>query len=348
MRFIASLGLGYRDAIPAAVAVVEAAMDCQFVVLFLIDPDGHPLDAYLANPIPEAMEGFLAVQSAFRGFPDEPTLDKVVAAGLIVDSQARFRGPKLRNTRTYSQILRHFGIGLGLDLTVRDNTGTPLAILIANRPFDLDVWTSAEKSLLARFHDDLAAILTQPAPSQAWQWSEAPDRTGYLVADGEGAVLFAAGEANLLVAQFCGLRFTQGLAYRDLLVQLPAKVRQLVYSAAHDGQARAQAVSPWGQVTVQVLREAPRANADQPDRYQIILERRLSRAAVVAHNCARAPLSLRERELAFLLGMGEPADRAADQMNISAATLKAYAKSVYGKLAVTGRSEMIMRLREAF
>ena len=346
MRFIASLGLAPRDAIPAAVAVVERAITCVFAVLFLVDPAGRPLDAYLANPVPEAMEGFLSAQANLRQFPEEPTLDKMINAGLVVDALGPFRGAKLVETRTYRDVLAHFGIGMGLDITVRDKAGGAVAVIILNRPFLQDIWSDAEKVLLASLHDSLSAIFTSAAEPSSDAWSEPPDRAGYLVADEAGAVHFAAGEANLLVAQYCQLRFTEGLAYRDLLVRLPGQLRDLVQLAKRDGMTLASATSPWGQVSVRVLRELRDTRHDGAERYQIILERRLSRPAVVAQNVSLAPLSPRERELAYLFGLGLPSDQIAARMQITPATLKTYAKSVYGKMEVENRAMLEARLRQ--
>lgn len=354
LRFMAGLGLPPRQVIPAMLDLVQRAIPCSFANMFWVDGAGRPLDAYAPWVIPSAMDTFIGRQAELRASPDEPTLDKLLHSPRDLDAQSAFEPARLRDTVIHNEVFRPYDVGHWLDLTLRDGAGRPLAIVILNREPRRAAFSAAEKAALWSLRDTLAAALSAAdpdAPHLDWT-GDAVDATGYLVIESGGGVAMAAGEAALLLSQFCGMPFAEGHMPLALLADPPLAVRALVRraQAIADGErgppAHAERNTPWGRISLRVHPESPRPGAGSraDARHIVALERRVSRQSAVLRNIAGLEVSPRERELAYFIGLGLPFETISDRMGLTVPTLRSYAKSIYAKLGADGRSGLEGRL----
>ena len=353
LAFLASLGLPARQAVPALVALVERMLPCAFANLFWMDHTGRAIDAWIAEVIPSAMDAFVGGQEDLRADPREPTLDKYLRALPPGTAPSLLDHSDLRDTRVFNEVFRPYGIGGPvLAMALRNARQRPVVILFLNREPGAPPFTPHDQRLLHMAHDSLARGLELDEADHGWA-GELLDSTGYLVLDRQGRTSLATGDATRLLAQFCGVSFAEGTRHLGLLEHPPAALAGLVDRAARqapglgEAYAAAERDTPWGRIAIRVQPEARTGHVTKPDggRFVAALERRIPRQAAVARRLGDLDLTPRERELSYFIGLGLPFDRIGESMDLSTATLRSYAKSIYAKLGLEGRGGLEARLR---
>ena len=353
LAFLAGLDLPARQLAPALMALVERMVPCTFANLFWMDEIGRATDAWIAEVIPAAMDAFVGGQEELRADPREPTLDKYLRDLPPGRAPSLFDHAGLRDTRVFNEVFRPYGIGgPGMAMALRNARGRPMVIVFLNREPGSTPFTPREQRLFHLAHDPLARALRLDEADRDWT-GEHIDSTGYLVLDRRGRTSLATGDATRLLAQFCSLSFAEGTRHLDLLENPPAALSRLVERAAGQAPglggafAAAERDTPWGRIAIRIQPEARTGHAPGGDggRFVAALERRIPREAAVARRLGDLDLTPRERELSYFIGLGLPFDRIGQTMDLSTATLRSYAKSIYAKLGVEGRGALEARLR---
>lgn len=359
LRLIAALGLPAHQSIGLMVAEIERMIACSFANFFWLGPDGRPVDAWMREVIPAAMDAFVGNHAALERDPREPTLDKFVAAGLRVGAGEAFYGAAgFTDTVVYNEVFRPYRIAGSIDLVVRDGSGTARGVLMVNRAAGSGGWSQSERALIAALHDHVLAAITGPCAQSIGECSAVADQSGCFLVDAAGRVEYHAGSAIALAAQHAGIPIAPGRmlgalgerltpALHALLDRAIAIARGLPSPPPFDARG-----TPHGEIAVRVmpcLRSSAALEADDggDSRYMICLERRPPLGAVVLGRAAALPLSARERELAVLLAQGHSPAEAAARMAISLATLRTYLKSVYARTGAGGREALVGMLRGA-
>lgn len=361
LRLIAALGLPAHQSIGLMVGEIERMIGCAFANFFWLDAGGRPADAWMRDVIPSAMDAFVGNHAALESDPREPTLDKLVAAGLRVGAgEVLYGAPGFERTVVYNEVFRPYRIAGSIDLVVRDASGAARGVLMVNRSASQCTFGLGERALIGALHDHVLAAITGPRAERVGECSAAADESGCFLADAAGRIEYVAGSAIALAAQHAGIPIAPGRMLTALGWQLTPALHALLDRAIAIARGLPSPPpfdvrrTPHGEIAVRVmpcLSGGALAGVDGSSdargdaRYMICLERRPPLAAVVLSRAAALPLSARERELAVLLAMGHSPAEAAERMAISLATLRTYAKSVYARTGVNGREGLVALLR---
>lgn len=357
LRLIAALGLPAHQSIGLMAAQIERMIGCAFVNFFWLDPHGRPADAWMRDIIPSAMDAFVGQHAALERDPREPTLDKLVAAGLRVGAgEALYGAAEFTRTVVYNEVFRPYRITGSIDLVVRDPSGAARGVLMVNRAASACGWSLRERALIGALHDHVLAAITGPLAQSVGDCSAAAEESGSFLADAAGRIEYVAGSAIALAAQHAGIPIAPGRMLGALGHQLTPALHALLDRAIAITRGLPAPPpfdlrrTPHGEIAVRVMpcqrsHAAPVGDESGDARYMICLERRPPLAAVVLRRAAALPLSARERELAVLLALGHPPADAAERMGISLATLRTYAKSAYARTGVNGREGLAALLR---
>jgi DNA-binding CsgD family transcriptional regulator len=99
-----------------------------------------------------------------------------------------------------------------------------------------------------------------------------------------------------------------------------------------------------GEISAQAYRAASLDSAAAGADCAVVLEERLTRAALVARNVGRLPLAPRECQIAFLVGMDVPFAKIAARLDLSIGTLRSYMKSIYVGADLAGCEVLASRM----
>jgi DNA-binding CsgD family transcriptional regulator len=344
LRLVASRGLPSQQSIPLMLELVEEAIPCCFANFFWLD-GCVPVDIYLPMVIPTALDAFIGNQRKLMESPDEPSIDKYVRLGLKVGAAQALTPDRgtFRRSILYNEVYRVYGIEDALDLTIRER-GQAKGMLLINR--DRARWSPAEIRLLLAMESHFLAALCAPVRAGGTGAGE-PEQSAYLLCDASGDIHLAAGDAAILLSQFMDMPVRAGVRVSDLVRRLPPPLMKLIERLALIGAGRAAPAARdvratrWGEFTAQALRAEWLDHAESgSDRYVLVLEKRLTRAALVTRNAGRLRLAPKEREIAADVGMEVPFAEIAVRHGLSRSTLRGYLKDIYGRTGTAGRDQL--------
>jgi DNA-binding CsgD family transcriptional regulator len=102
--------------------------------------------------------------------------------------------------------------------------------------------------------------------------------------------------------------------------------------------------NPWGQFVLRAYWLGPTDGAEQTRHIGITIERRVPRALAIWRRVEDLPLTGREKQLCLLLAHARSRQDLADGMGVSTGTVITHQSSIYAKLGVHSRAELLATL----
>ena len=170
------------------------------------------------------------------------------------------------------------------------------------------------------------------------------------IADVAGAVLHASAQAQLLLTMALNPRFSPTSPWRGLNEPMPEIVRLCrTLAAIADGEIGQpppvlRLPNPWGEFVLRAYWLGPTDGAEQTRHIGITIERRVPRALVLRQRVENLPLTGREKQLCLLLAHARSRRDLADAMGVSTGTVITHQSSLYAKLGVHSRAELLAAL----
>lgn len=340
IQHIASLGLSHHAAIPEVLSTVERIVPAFISTFFQFDRSGaisgvHAPRIYLDALRPEMFD--------WGGVDPrvEPTLDMLVREGRRIDNStpvySRF---DLSRSTVINEMARPIGIGMGLDMVVRDRSGRPLGILFINREERFSRFTPRERRALSHLHDQLAALLSGPdgATIGGTQMSGEADRSGMLLCAHDGRLVGGNRDGLELWAELVD-EDRLGMALPHVAQSLPGWMAELAAALSHPpSPTRANRAGRRGLYRARadwlVSAASPR------DGIVISIDRLPPRDIRLLRRVADLELSPSERRIAFLVGQGLDVDAMAARLGLTVGTLRGQLKSIYARTGIQGRAEL--------
>jgi DNA-binding CsgD family transcriptional regulator len=254
---------------------------------------------------------------------------------------------EFRRTDVYNLVLRPLGAEKRLQAKVTEQ-GRPLGVLHLNRSARDPDFSARDRRLLTATIVFLAHAMREAAP-EAGAIMETEDRA-VVIARADGRIEALSPSASRLLQMARYARFFAAADWSSATT-LPAPVAALCRSLAAVLEERPQHAAPvwqhrnpWGCFT---FRAYPVTSKLEPgaDLFTIFIEREVPLRLRLYGRLNRLDLSPREQQFCLLAIDGQRRDDIAERMGVSLNTAIAHARSVYAKLGVRNRTELIERLR---
>lgn len=349
VQHIASLGLPDGVAIPEILATIEVAIPTLYASFFWTDPDGTATDVFAPADVLDQMARF-SVDFLTLDASKEPTLDKVIAGGAVVDNASQLAGRyDLSRSVVLNEVMPGMGVGMGLDLVVRRD-GAARGVLYLNRDARHPDFTAAERRLLAAMHPYVSHALNGAREASVHHASDSEaQREGIVIATFDGEIVSLAGDAQAMLAELEPGRSARraGRTARD---RLPPVLTPLIdrLADALAGRfaepARLRLTGRWGEYRTRAYPRDPVAGGRSGEAV-IVITHHVPRMVRMLRRVATLPLAPAERRVALAVAEGMPTAALARQLGISEQTLRGYLKSIYARTGVDGRESLADLIR---
>jgi DNA-binding CsgD family transcriptional regulator len=346
-RQLSSLGLGGEAVIPALLETLHDLIPSSLNNFFWTDPGGQPVNAYVREVIPEVFETLAKDYHLFQA-PTEPSLEHLAKSPAIVGGMAeRFPQTVLRETAVFEAFYKPYRVGFSLDLVLRDEAGVR-GIVFVSRELGARAFNAEETRLLGSLAPYvLHALDARPDATLSGGLVDAEDAAA-LLCDLNGRLVSAGGFALQLLQEAARLPLAPGAPLARPGDLLPEPIRRACASLAAiaDGRpANAPAVTlggPMGAIKAQVY---PLGDDGAGGPLVVAhLRRQTPRALRVMQRLRTSPLSARQRQAAFQVGMGRGPDEARRRLGVGRETYRDYMRQIYWRLDIESRVELAARL----
>jgi DNA-binding CsgD family transcriptional regulator len=346
-RQLSSLGLGGEAAMPALLETLHDLIPSSLNNFFWTDRTGRPTHAYVREVIPAVFDALAHDYQMFQG-PDEPSLEHLARSPAPVGGMTlRFPQSVLRETAVFEAFYRPYRLGFSLDLPLRDATGMR-GMVFVSREWNARPFSAEETRLLgslapwflhaldARPDSDLSGGLVDTTEAAA------------LLCDGHGRLVSAGAFALQLLHEATQSRLAPGMPLSRPGDLLPEPIRRVCASLAAIAEGRGAAApsvtmgGPAAAVTVQVY---PLGDAAQGSPLLVAhLRRQAPRALRIMQRLRASPLTARQRQAAYHVGMGRGADDIRGRLGVSRETYRDYMRQIYQRLDIDSRADLVARL----
>jgi DNA-binding CsgD family transcriptional regulator len=168
--------------------------------------------------------------------------------------------------------------------------------------------------------------------------------------DPDGKVQHADGPARRLLTMALNPRFSPSAKWRGLnepVLEIEQLCRTLATIANGDiGQPPPvlRLRNPWGEFVLRAYWFGETDGTEHTRRIGVTVERRAPRALALRRRIEDLPLTAREKQLCLLLARNTAGHDLADRMGVAASTVITHQRSVYAKLGVHSRNQLLVAL----
>lgn len=344
LRQTCSLGLPSTVLVPRILEELHRMVPCDRMHFAWCDRLGNIVNGYFEKPDPAALDYF------------KNNLDRFLAESGLSFRQALLFGPATGNARwpfkpgfekteSHKALFENLGLHFVLDGVIRDAYGPLGLIFLLRRTGDPDFDAPDEAYLSQALPYIAHALAHQGVSAESFVES---GHSALMVFDHRGALTFQSARARDLC--FFALSgptdAVEWDAHHDLremkvaLARLFEDARQALEKTSGDSSPPAWNISNrWGEFKVRSyeLRES----ADHPPSVGILLEQMVPLEVLLLQHIKELPLSMKQREVCYLLVRGVPSKDMAAMLNIAATTLKDHTQQIYRKLGIRRRDELV-------
>jgi DNA-binding CsgD family transcriptional regulator len=355
LQTLCCLGLGGNLAIPAALAELHGLIGSGGNEFYWADAKGEMSNVYM-----EAAN-FAAVSSLyFQQFHNRR--DRDTRLSFAEAMRTSFAAPvddffhrtllvplaEFRRTDLYNLVFRPLGAEKRLQLKVAER-GRALGALHLNRRAHDPDFSARDRRLLEAAAPFIAHAM-HGGPAEGGRRMETEGRA-VVIARGDGRIEALSTEAARLLQM---VRHAPSLPEADgsSVSWLPAPIAALCRDLAAIFDERLESAAPvwhhanpWGRFTFRAFPLASTEGRIDAEFFTIIIEREIPLSLRLFSRIDRLGLSAREQQFCLLAADGLRRDDIAERMGIALNTVIAHARSVYAKLGLRSRSELIERLR---
>ena len=333
IQHIAAQGLPPRVAVPAMVDALQHVMPSATNCFVAVNSTSELDWFYERHPIPEAIDAFMTRSEELHRC-GEPSMIGLLASHKDYGAWWDFkRKDNWDRSVMKNELFRPYNIGNNMDFVLRDQ-GRPKGLLTINRepgsrPFTRNELESVLTLRSHFIHAMNARHPSQPAPH------DRPDEVTVAMFGTDGTLASATDEANSLLYY---LKPATPGAIELTCKQAPPAVMEVLHRLQRVREGRqAQAPSldaqtPWGKIRI-VAHDMPGA-----DTIIVTLQRLVPLTVRRLQTLATLDLAPSERRVALLMCGREDSQAIAAQAGLSISSYREYAKRIYARLNVNGRS----------
>ncbi len=351
---ICCLGLGAEAMIPALLNELHLIVPYYWARVFLMDEKGKITNSYDEHP--DAHLSAAIYWQEFHGRPGRElagTFPDIIRTQVGVRDFEETLGAQNIDLNTfhrsdfYNLIYRTTQIDLFMRLIVRERgRGRPLGAITMHRALGDDHWSAEEKRKLGNLEPFFAHAMTAQATGDEPMADNG--NSGLIVADRAGKLISFSPQGGQLLFLATQEQVAPGAVLKRSIALPPPLVRlcrDLARTFSDDATASAPTYhhqNVWGgfQFRAHWLdRSDPNSGL-----IGIAVNHKEPIAVRLIRRVGELPLTGRQAQACLLMAKGASYDRIADQLGISKHTAIAHARSIYNKLDVHNRAELVSRL----
>jgi DNA-binding CsgD family transcriptional regulator len=251
--------------------------------------------------------------------------------------------PGFTSTESHTQLFESLGLEHSLDGVLRDRYG-PLGLIFLLRRKGEPDFSAEDEADLAQTLPYIAHAISNEAKTPE-SFVEAGD-CGLMVFDAAGQLQYQSAQARDLclyaLADNSAPGWESSIGIHDMQQALCALFDRIQCAFAQALPADPPAwimVNKWGEFQFRAYEL--RQSAGQSACYGVILKKKLPIEVWLLQKIKDMPLSNKQREVCFLLARGVETFEIARQLGISQTTLKEHIQTVYRKLGIRKREELL-------
>lgn len=351
-RQLSSLGLGGDATIPALVEALHDLIPSQLNNFFWTDPSGRPVNAYVREVIPQVFDTLARDYHLFQG-EREPSLERLARSPATVGGMAeRFPQAVLRETAVFEAFYKPYRTGFSLDLVLRDGSGVR-GIVFLSRELGARAFSAEETRLLGSLGPYFLHALDAPLDPALGGGLVDTEAAAALLCDSRGRLLSAGAFALQLLHEAMSARLAPGAPLAQPGDLLPEPIRRACANLAAiaggqpaEGPPTVTLGGPMGAIKAQVypLGDAPLPEMADGPPVMVHLRRLAPKALQIMRRLRDTPLSARQRQVAFHVGMGRGPDEVRRRLGVGRETYRDYMRQIYQRLDIDGRADLLARL----
>jgi DNA-binding CsgD family transcriptional regulator len=347
LRQICSLGLPSQVLAPQICEEMRQLILADRVHLAWSDRLGNIVDGFFEKPDAGALDYFKHHSPEFQ----EDAGLSYRHALLFGKETGNFRWPfkkGFESTASHRALFGNLGLRHCIDGVIRDDYGPLGQIFLLRRVGDPD-FSDFEEAQLARALPHIAHAMSN-ARLTSDSFVESGD-SGMMIFGQDGTLTHQSEKAKALCFYALdegggGTAWDDKYGREQVAAALLRLFDQVVGSigSADDGSGPPswRISNSWGEFQIRAYRLA--GTADAHPSYGVLLEKMIPMRVRLLERVKSFPLSNREREVCFLLALGIETPEVSAMLNMARSTLKDHAKSIYQKVGVANRKELLQAL----
>lgn len=342
LRQTCCLGLTSSIVMPQILADLHQVVMSDRIHFAWTDRLGNVVNGYFEKPDARALDYFK--HHHLRFFHDVGLSFR--QALLFGKSTGNFRWPfrpGFEGTESHERLFGSLGLEHSLDGVLRDRYGPLGLIFLLRRRGDAD-FSAEDEANLAQTLPYIAHAISHEAKTPE-SFIEAGD-AGLMVFDFEGQLKYQSTHARELCLYALadnmapGWEATIGIHDMQLaLCSLFDRVRRAFDENLLADPPAWIIANKWGEFQLRAY--ALDGSTGKPSSYGVIVKKRLPIEVWLLQKIKEMPLSNKQREVCFLLARGVETCEIAKQLGIGQTTLKEHIQTVYRKLGIHKREELL-------
>jgi len=347
------LGIGGEMLVPELMRELDALIPTQWGAFRWLGPDLEITNAYSRSPASIHLlylEEF-ADRRVWEVCRTPREMLHIRSASNVIDFMQQALSVDRRTylrSDFYNLIMRPSGADECRFLSVRE-PGRVLAELCLGRAMQDAPFAAGDDRLLNSIAGFIShGMMRAPANDEAF--AESDDRALF-IAHRDGRVRHASIRARQLLLMALVPRLSPTASRRALADPVPetAQLCRLLRATADGEIGQAPPVlrrrNAWGEFVLRAYWLGPTDGAEPTGQIGITIERRVPRALALWRRVEQLPLTGREKQLCLLLGHDPARDDLAEAMGLAASTVVTHQRSIYAKLGMHSRAELIAALQ---
>lgn len=343
LRQTCCLGIASETLVPQILEEIHRIIPSERIHFAWTDDVGNIVNAYFEKPDPVAL-GWLRQNQ--RQFEEELGIS-VTQAILFGKLTGNFRWPFRKGaeqTESYERMFRAQNIQYCLDGVLRDRDRPLGQIVLFRQPGDGD-FNGDEERILARSLPYIAHAISSPVKTPE-SFVETGD-SGLMVFDATGKLSYQSRLAKELCIYALHERipvgYNEGLDVHTVELGLQGLFQQVV----DNFDAAISPASPpawtlknkWGEFQIRAY--ALQETAGGARSFGVTVEKKIPTEVRMLQKIKAMTLSNKQREVCFHLARGLDTEAVANLLGISRTTLKEHTQTIYRKLGVNRREELV-------
>lgn len=350
LRQLAVLGLPGPMLWETIARVMPRLVPCEMVAFQDLDDAGRFIGAWINMPemIPE-LSVYLEHFHNAREAEAHTTFDEFFRSGTPIDKMHDGCGDYL-GSALYNELYRQVDFRYIVRAAFRDGT-TPRGCIMMWRGHGARDYSPAEMRLIAGVAPYLTHALAAP-PADSRDRESIEVNEGTLICNGQGVVEFASTQGRVLLHDIAEASMTAATLSDRCLHWAAPQLRRLIGEAKRLSEGRPGSVpaivkqNRRGKYVLRVWRLAAAGESGAPDLFSVSIRRYIPTVLRLLEHPAVVALPAREKEICLRLADGAETKEIAAGCGLSIHTVISYMRSLYDRLGVSGREQLLARLLE--
>lgn len=346
-RQLSCLGLPAPLVVPAMLQALHDVVPSCLNVFHWTNRKGNPVNTYTPEMNTDVLEVFTSARHLLQG-PGEPTIERLVTGPAAAGNYLRYQNSQFERSAIFNLVNRPVHVGPSLDLAVRRGV-EPLGLVLLHREIGAVRFSAADTAKLATLAPYFVhALIDRAGGVESGELRDSGEEAA-LLCDREGRLVQAGGGAWQMLVFSSTDRIGPATTIPRPGTMLSPAIQRLCRNLCEIRLGRpapapmTRVENAWGAYRFQAhpLRVGLEASPSPDDLVVVTIRREAPVELKLMERLKTLPLTPKQRQIAFRLGMGDTPDAAAQALDISRETCRSYVKQMYSRLDINNRGALM-------